>query len=100
MNTIEMSDVIQYIETIENTHIKTLLENMRFEYEQYTFIGTPEECSNYKKYCKMSVFDVLEMMKMSNKALLDEIECLKKYYEREPVKRKKRAIKKGKEDND
>ena len=96
MNTIEMSDVIQYIETIDDTHIKTLLENMRFEYSQYSSIGTPEECDSYKKYCKMSVFEVLEVMRMSNKALLDEIECLKQYYEKKLVEqnhRKRRSKK-------
>ena len=40
LNIIENSDVIQFIETVENEKIKELLNRMHFEYSRYVQIGT------------------------------------------------------------
>ena len=82
MNVLEMSEVSQYIESLEDSHIKELLNRMRFEYTKYRLIGTPKECADYKEYCKMSVMDVLKMMWNANKLLVDENECQKRFYEK------------------
>ena len=51
LNLIEKSDVMQFIDTIEDEHIKELLNNMQFEYDEYTKIGTVEEVGYYKALC-------------------------------------------------
>lgn len=82
MNVLEMSEVVEYIQSLEDSHIKELLNRMHFEYTEYRLIGTPKECADYKECCKMSVADVLKMMWNTNKLLADENECQKQYYEK------------------
>lgn len=55
LNIIENSDVIQFIETVEDEKIKGLLIRMHSEYEEYTRVGTPEECKRYKDWCDSGV---------------------------------------------
>jgi len=88
MNVLEMSEVSQYIESLEDSHIKELLNRMHMEYTKYRLIGTPKECADYKEYCKMSVMDVLKMMWNTSKFLSDENECQKRFYENQIKKLK------------
>ena len=81
LNIIELSDVMQYIDTIEDKRIHDLLHKMRFEYSEYTEIGTVEDCKNYKKLCDIPMSQVNVLLQMSNKTLLDEIHALKKEIE-------------------
>ena len=78
LNIIELSDVMQYIDTIKDKRIHDLLHKMRFEYSEYTEIGTVEDCKNYKKLCDIPMSQVNVLLQMSNKTLLDEIHALKK----------------------
>jgi len=81
LNIIELSDVMQYIDTIEDKRIHDLLHKMRFEYSEYTEIGTVEDCKNYKKLCDIPMSQVNVLLQMSNKTLLDEIHALNKEIE-------------------
>jgi len=81
LNIIELSDVMQYIDTIEDKRIHDLLHKMRFEYSEYTDIGTVEDCKNYKKLCDIPMSQVNVLLQMSNKTLLDEIQALNKEIE-------------------
>jgi len=81
LNIIELSDVMQYIDTIEDKRIHDLLHKMRFEYSEYTEIGTVEDCKNYKKLCDIPMSQVNVLLQMSNKTLLDEIQALNKEIE-------------------
>lgn len=83
MNVLEVIEVSQYIESLEDSHIKELLNRMHTEHTKYRLIGTPKECADYKEYCKMSVMDVLKMMWNTNKLLADENECQKRFYEKQ-----------------
>lgn len=83
MNVLEISEVSRYIESLEDSHIKELLNCMHIEHTKYRLIGTPKECADYKEYCKMSVIDVLKMMWNTNKILADENECQKRFYEKQ-----------------
>lgn len=81
LNIIELSDVMQYIDTIEDKRMHDLLHKMRFEYSEYTEIGTVEDCKNYKKLCDIPMSQVNVLLQMSNKTLLDEIQALNKEIE-------------------
>lgn len=81
LNIIELSDIMQYIDTIEDKRIHDLLHKMRFEYSEYTDIGTVEDCKNYKKLCDIPMSQVNVLLQMSNKTLLDEIQALNKEIE-------------------
>lgn len=81
LNIIELSDVMQYIDTIKDKRIHDLLHKMRFEYSEYTDIGTVEDCKNYKKLCDIPMSQVNILLQMSNKTLLDEIQALNKEIE-------------------
>jgi len=92
LNIIELSDVMQYIDTIEDKRIHDLLHKMQFEYNEYNTIGTVEDCKNYKKLCDIPMSQVNVLLQMSNKTLLDEIESLNKEIEllKQPKRRNKK----------
>lgn len=50
LNIIENSDVMQFIESVEDERMKELLNRMHCEYYRYVKIGTPEQCENIKIY--------------------------------------------------
>ena len=98
LNLIENSDVIQFIETVEDEKVKELLNRMHFEYSQYTQIGTPEECKRYKDWCDLKPSDYMRIMDNCLGVLKDELECTERFYknriaELEAKKRKKKATK-------
>lgn len=80
LNIIENSDVIQFIESIEDERMKELLIRVHFEYSQYTHIGTPEECQRYKDWCNLRPSDYMKLLDNCTKALKDELECVEKFY--------------------
>lgn len=81
LNIIERSDVIQYIEKIEDKRIHDILHRMEFEHGEYENVGTVEDCQNYKKLCDIPMSQVNILLQMSNKTLIDEIQALKKEIE-------------------
>lgn len=95
LNIIELSDVMQYIDTIEDKRMHDLLHKMQFEYSEYTDIGTVEDCKNYKKLCDIPMSQVNVLLQMSNKTLLDEIHALNN--EIELLKQPKAKRRKNKE---
>lgn len=95
LNIIENSDVMQFIETVEDKKIKEVLSRMHFEYSQYTQIGTPKECKRYKDWCDLKPSDYMKLIDTCTRALKDELECKEKFYksiiaELEQKKNKKR----------
>ena len=80
LNIIENSDVMQFIETIEDGKIKDLLNRIHFEYSQYAEVGTPEECKRYKEWCDLKPSDYMRLLDNCTRALKDELECTEKFY--------------------
>ena len=78
LNIIEMSDVIHYIDTIEDKKMHDLLHKMQFEYGQYTDIGNVEDCKNYKMLCDIPISKVNTLLQVTSQTLRDEIDALKK----------------------
>ena len=78
LNIIEMSEVIQYIEKIEDKRMHDLLQKMRSEYQEYIKIGTSEDFKNYKMLCDIPMSKINDLLKISNRELTDEIAALKK----------------------
>lgn len=76
-----MTEIREYIDNLNEPHMKKLLNNLHFEYGQYHDVGTPKECKQYKEYCGMSVSDVMTVMWKSIEVLKDEIDAQKRYYE-------------------
>lgn len=95
LNIIENSDVIQFIETIEDKKVKELLKRMYFEYEKYTRVGTPEECKRYKDWCDLKPSDCMKLFDNCTHALKDELECTKKFYENKIAELEQKKTKKG-----
>lgn len=93
LNIIERSDVIQYIEKIEDKRIHDILHRMEFEHGEYENVGTVEDCKNYKKLCDIPMSQVNILLQMSNKTLIDEIQALKKEIEILKQPKAKRRIK-------
>ena len=83
MNVLEMTEIREYIDNLNDPHMKKLLNNLHFEYGQYHDVGTPKECKQYKEYCSMSVSDVMTVMWKSFEVLKTEMDAQKKYYEEE-----------------
>ena len=80
LNIIENSDVMQFIETVEDEKIKELLSRMHFEYTSYTHVGTPKECKRYKEWCDLKPSDYMRLLDNCTQALKDELECTEKFY--------------------
>lgn len=80
LNIIENSDVMQFIENMEDEKMKQLLNRMHFEYSQYTHVGTPEECKRYKEWCDLKPSDYMRLLDNCTRALKDELECTEKFY--------------------
>lgn len=78
LNIIEMSDIMQYIETIKDKKVHDLLHKMQFEYGQYTDIGTVEDCKNYKMLCDIPMSKINTLLQVTNKSLIDEVGALRK----------------------
>lgn len=93
LNIIENSDVIQFIEGIEDERMKELLNRMHCEYSQYARIGTPEQFKNYKDLCDLKPSDYIRLLDNCTKAFKEELECKEKFYKNkiaELEKKKKR----------
>ena len=96
LNVIEMSDVIQYIDSIEDKKIHDLLHKMQFEYQDYMDIGTVEDCRNYKRLCDIPMSQVNQFIQLSSQALVSELDALKReneFLKNPPAKKKKKEIK-------
>lgn len=95
LNIIENSDVIQFIETVEDEKLKELLKRMHSEYEEYTRVGTPEECKRYKDWCDLKPSDYMRLLDNCTQALRDELECTKSFYENKIAELEQKKRKKG-----
>lgn len=80
LNIIENSDVIRFIESIEDERIKELLNRMHCEYYHYARIGTPEQCEKYKDLCDLKPSDYIKLLDNCTKAFKEELECKEKFY--------------------
>lgn len=80
LNIMENSDVVQFIEAIEDEKMKELFNRMHFEHSQYAQIGTPEECQRYKDWCNLRPSDYMKLIDNCTRALKDELECTEKFY--------------------
>ena len=96
LNIIENSDIMQFIETVEDERIKGLLKRMHFEYESYTHVGTPEECKRYKEWCDLKPSDYMRLLDNCTSALIDELECTKQFYERKIVELEQKTKRRSK----
>lgn len=93
LNIIENSDVMQFIESIEDGRMKELLNRMHCEYSQYARIGTPEQCEKYKDLCDLKPSDYIRLLDNCTKVFKEELECKEKFYKNkiaELDKKKKR----------
>ena len=96
LNIIENSDVMQFIESIEDGRMKELLNRMHCEYSQYARIGTPEQFKNYKDLCDLKPSDYIRLLDNCTKAFKEELECAEKFYKNkiaELEKKKKKEMK-------
>ena len=89
LNVIEMSEVIQYIDSLDDKRIHDLLHKMQFEYSQYTDVGTVEDCRNYKMLCDIPMSQINTLLQVTNRSLIDEIKALRKEVELLKQKRKR-----------
>lgn len=80
LNIIENSDVMQFIESVEDERMKELLNRMHCEYYRYVRIGTPEQCEKYKDLCDLKPSDYIRLLDNCTKAFKEELECKEKFY--------------------
>lgn len=82
LNMIEMSDLWQYKDSLPDGRIKELLNNLLFEYNQYTECGTPEDCKQRMEWMKMSPEDIRKNWNTILKGMQQEIEYIREDAER------------------
>lgn len=98
LNLIENSDVIQFIETVNDEKIKELLNRLHSEYSKYIQVGTPEECMRYKEWCDLKPSDYMRLLDNCTRTLKDELECTENFYKKriieleDKIKRRKTKV--------
>lgn len=92
LNIIENSDVMQFIETVEDVKIKELLHRIHFEYSQYAQIGTPEECKRYKDWCDLRPSDYMKLLDNCTRVLKDELECTENFYKKKIAELERKKV--------
>ena len=105
LNMIEMSDLWQFKDSLPDGRTKELLNNLLFEYNQYTECGTPEDCKNRLEWMKMSPEDVRKAFNKLQEGWREEVEHIREDAEREaknkyaPEPKKRGRPKKVKEES-
>ena len=104
LNMIEMSDLWQFKDSLPDGRIKELLNNVLFEYGQYTECGTPEDCKNRLEWMKMSPEDIRKAFNKLQDGWREQVEYIREDAERKaeakyrPEPKKRGRPKKVKED--
>lgn len=74
LNMVELSDLYQFQESLPEGREKDLLNDLLFEYSQYTQCGTVEECMSRKEWMSYSIDDIRTNFNNTIKALRDEVD--------------------------
>ena len=77
INIIEMSEITQFIQTVEDEKMHNLLHKLQNEYYEYQKIGTVEDFKNFKMLCDVPMSQVNTLLKVTNESYRDEITALK-----------------------
>lgn len=105
LNMIEMSDLWQFKDSLPDGRVKELLNNLLFEYSQYTECGTPEDCKQRMEWMKMSPETIRQNWNVVLKGLREEVDYIRENAEREaerkyrPEPKKRGRPKKTREEN-
>ncbi len=77
VNIVEMSEITQFIQTVEDEKMHDLLYKLQNEYHAYQKIGTVEDFKNLKMLCDVPMSQVNTLLKVTNESYRDEITALK-----------------------
>lgn len=77
LNVYQMSDLWQFKDKLEDGKIKTLLNNVLFEYSEYIECGSVEDCKFRKELCSMSLEDIGDKFNKIVKGLCEEVEFIR-----------------------
>ena len=58
LDSIEMSDLYQFKDSLPENRVKELLSKLLFEYVQYSKCGTVEDCIGRKEWMSYSIDDI------------------------------------------
>lgn len=77
VNIVEMTELTQFIQTVEDKKMHDLLNKLQKEYHEYQRIGTAEDFKNLKMLCDVPMSQVNTLLKVTNESYRDEITALK-----------------------
>lgn len=77
LNMHEMCELYLFQESLPDCREKELLNNLLFEYNQYTQCGTVEECMSRKEWMSYSIDDIRTNFNNTIKALRDEVAVIR-----------------------
>lgn len=106
LNMIEMSDLWQFKDSLPESRIKELLNNLLFEYSEYTECGSPKDCKDRLEWMKMSPEDVRKNFNFIIESLREEVAYIREHAEQEaemkykPEPKKRGRPKKVKEETE
>ena len=104
LNTIEMSDMWQFKDSLPDGRTKELLNRVLFEYSQYMDCGSPEDCKDRLEWMHMSPEDIRQKFNYLAKQFREEVEYIREEADRKaeakykPTPKKRGRPKKDKED--
>lgn len=104
LNMIEMSDLLQFKDSLPDGREKELLNRVLFEYDQYTECGTPEDCKERLEWMQMSHEDIRIRLNKLIKGMREEVKYIREDAEKKaeqkykPTPKKRGRPKKNKEE--
>ncbi len=89
LNMKDLKELQDFSDTLSVVGIRNLLDQLLYEYKQYTKSGTPEECAQRKEWMQMSYEDIMANFNSIVGALRKEVADIKTeaVVEKKPKKR-------------
>ena len=101
LDIIEISDLMQYQQSMPDCREKELLNKLLFEYGKYAQCGTYQECQSRLEWLSYSIDDVRKMFETFTKGMQEEVENIRSQYQPNPTPKKRgRKPKNGRNESD
>ena len=89
LNKFEISDLMQFQESLPESREKELLNRLLLEYGQYTQCGTVEDCKQRMDWMSLSLDDIRNNFNSFVKEMREEVEIIRRTESDNQEKRKK-----------
>lgn len=76
LNSSEHLKVRKFVESLSDSDMKTALKQMYSEYMEYSLLGTPKDCKNFKECCDLGTVNYIIKKEKECNCLKDKVVSL------------------------